>query len=507
MRSRFYNPFSLLFICLSIINASAQIENLGKNVNSEAIEINPKISADGKLLFFTRKSKENGIEVEDIWVSELGNGQTWQPAKALQEPFNTGYTNSVSYVSADGNFIIIKGYFEKGEISPYKRGFSVLQKLKSGWSMPEPLLIAEYDRFDKGVHNGLTLSPGGQHLILSLSETKQSINNDLYISFKQKGGLWSAPTKLPDLINLPSNEFSPFVAADGITMYFASDRPGGLGQTDIWVTKRLDDTWLNWSEPQNMGAPINSSEKEGYYSLDASSEYAYMVSAKNSLGQADIVRLKLKKEQKADPVVLVYGKVLDFKTQTPVASQIKYELLPSGAKVGEVNSDPSNGQYKIILPYGKKYEFLAHAPGYLSETNSLDLSKIEEYREVNFDLFLFPIEVGEIVKLNNIFFDYKSSELDPESYPELNNVVDELVENATMVIEIGGHTDNVGSHEYNVALSELRAQSVRKYIVDKGIQPDRVTAKGYGEVAPVDDNATEKGRKANRRVEFKILKK
>ena len=504
----------LIHLFLIITNYSSvfgqndsEIVNLGAFVNSPASELNPKITADGKQLFLTRRGKEDGIDVEDIWVAEMGKDGQWKKARRLLDPFNTGEKNSVSYVSTDGNFIIIKGTFKKGVLNLRERGFSIVKKTKSGWSNPETILVEDYGLLDKGYHNGVTMSPNSEILIFTLSETKEAIENDLYISFKKNDGIWSKPKNLSKPINTKSNEFSPFLASDGITLYFASDRPGGLGESDIWMTKRQDDTWLNWSNPVNLGAPVNTPSKEGYYALDASSQYAYMVSEKNSLGFADIVRIKLKKEQQANPVVLVSGKVYNIKTKQPIGASIIYEFFPDGAKAGEVNTDPVTGEYKVILPYGKKYGILAQASGYLSESNSLDLSAVAEYKEMSFDLTLVPIEVGQIVKMNNIFFEYKSVNLASESFPELNRIVDEMNQNPTMEIEIEGHTDDKGSHEYNIKLSGDRAGIVRKHLLAKGVKDNRVKAVGYGETKPIAPNDTEEGRAINRRVEFTVTHK
>lgn len=483
------------------------IYNLGANVNSAYSDLNPKISADGKQIYFTRRGKEDGIDVEDIWVSDLGSNGKWKKATKLEDPFNTGEKNSVSYVSTDGNFIIIKGTYKKGILNIRERGFSIIKKTKVGWTEPQTIIIEGYTSMDKGYHNGMAMSPNSDVIIFTLSETKDAFANELYVSFKKKDNTWTKPKNIGLPINGTSNEFSPFLASDGVTLFFASDRLGGLGETDIWISKRLDDTWLKWSEPKNMGVPVNSPSKDGYYAIDAASQFAYMVSEKNSLGFADIIRVKLKKEQQANPVVLVTGKVYNIKNKQPVAANIIYELLPEGTKSGEVSTDPVTGEYKIILPYGKNYGFLAHAAGYLSESSNLDISQVAEYKELKVDLNLVPIEVGQIVRMNNIFFEYKSINLAAESFPELRRIVDELAENPTMEIEIEGHTDSKGSDEYNLKLSGDRAQSVRTQILAMGVKPNRIKAVGYGETKPIADNETDEGRSINRRVEFTVTHK
>lgn len=514
MKTKLTILLKLFFLLLSIDNLAQKnaedtivVYNLGSNVNTTFPDLNPKITADGQELFFTRRIVDNGQVFEEIWVSEKNSQNKWDKAIKLLDPFNRGDKNSVSFVSTDGNKVIIKGVYRDGKLNLKERGFSILKKSKTGWSQPEVINVEAYNLLDKGLHNGMAMSSTQDVMIFTISEVKDVKDNDLYISFIKPDGNFTKPIKLAANINTSSNEFSPFLASDNTTMYFASNRPGGLGETDIWITKRLDSTWQNWSNPVNLGAPVNTKDKEGYYSVDASSQYAYMVSDKNSLGEADVIRIKLRKDQQANPVVLVSGKVLDRRVNKPIESRIIYKLMPEGTKAGEVHTDPISGEYKIILPYGRKYEFFAGAKGYLSETSFLDLTQVAEYQERKIDLGLIPIEVGQIVKMNNIFFEYKSSILAQESFIELDRIVDEMEENPTMEIEIEGHTDDKGSHEYNVLLSGKRADIVRQYLITKVDNPNRVKSVGYGETKPIAPNDTEEGRSINRRVEFTVTHK
>ena len=182
-------------------------------------------------------------------------------------------------------------------------------------------------------------------------------------------------------------------------------------------------------------------------------------------------------------------------------------VLASGEELGIARSEPETGSYQIILPYGKNYGFLALAQGFISVSDNLDLTEVAEYKEIQKDLYLAPVEVGEIVRLNNIFFDYDKATLRPESFPELDRVVEFLKTNPKVVIELSGHTDDRGSDNYNLNLSQNRAKTVVDYVISKGIDKSRLVAKGYGKSKPVATNETEEGRQLNRRVEFEILKK
>jgi hypothetical protein len=255
-----------------------------------------------------------------------------------------------------------------------------------------------------------------------------------------------------------------------------------------------------------LGGTINTNDWDAYYTLDARGEEAYMTNGKNSLGGSDIVKIKLITELRPNPVVLIRGKVYNAKTKETIGANIEYENLKDGKNAGVANSDPLTGEYKIVLPYGVNYGFLAYTDKFISVSDNLDLSSVAAYQEITRDLYLVPLEVGSTIRLNNIFFDIGKATLRSESYPELDRLIGIMTENSKMVIELSGHTDNVGSSDANLKLSNDRAQSVVDYVVSKGIEVGRLTAKGYGETKPLTANDTEEGKQLNRRVEFTILK-
>ena len=302
---------------------------------------------------------------------------------------------------------------------------------------------------------------------------------------------------------------TPYLAADGVTLYFSSNRPGGLGDNDIWMTKRLDKTWTKWSDPVNLGAPINTPDWDAFFTLDAGGEYAYMTSsADGGYGQSDIVRIKLLEKEKPDPVVLVSGNVYNKKTNEPLSANLVYETLPEGTMAGDGISDPRDGAFKIVLPYDKNYTIRATADKFFAQSENLNLDSLVQagYLEIHKDLYLVPIEIGQVVRLNNVFFDFDKWDLRPESFLELNRVVKLLEENPNIVIEMSAHTDSYGSDDYNIRLSDNRARSVMEYILSKGLTPSRISSKGYGETKPVAPNDTPENRQLNRRVEFTIVK-
>jgi outer membrane protein OmpA-like peptidoglycan-associated protein len=273
------------------------------------------------------------------------------------------------------------------------------------------------------------------------------------------------------------------------------------------MSKRLDESWTKWSEPENLGPEINTDDFDAYFTIPASGKYAYVGSAKNSLGKLDIFEMKLSEELKPEPVVMIYGKVLNGKTKVPIEANISYSDLNTGKEAGIASSNPVDGSYKIILPAGQAYSFHASKKDFVSVSDNIDLKKETDYKEIERNLYLVPIEEGVDVLLNNIFFENNKADILPSSYPEMDRLVDILNAHPDMKIEISGHTDNAGAHEDNVKLTQARSESVTKYLVGKGINKDRLITKGYGGSKPVETNDHEAGRAKNRRMEFKILKK
>ncbi len=499
-----------LFSCNAFSQETNAPVNLGPTVNSEYSELRPLISPDGKTLYFIRESHPLNTKItnirdcQDIWVSQV-SGQKWGNAKHLTFPFNMENFNGIFSITPDGNTMLLRGAWKDDRFKG--PGFSFSKKTKKGWSSFEQIEVMNFSSLNQGRFYGGYLTNDEQVLLMYFSESKDSKNSDLYFSKKNEDHSWSIPVMIKDSVSTSYDETAPFVAPDGKTLYFASDRPGGFGKHDIYKSTRLDDSWTKWSQPKNLGPSINTEAWEAHYSLDATGEYAYMVSLKNSIGKSDIIKVKLQEESKPNPVVLIYGKVLNAKTKKPLEATILYEILANGKVAGDAKSDPVDGSYKIILPYGKMYGFSAFVTGFISASDNIDLAKVASYQEIERDLYLSPIEVGQTVRMNNIFFEFAKATLDPESYPELDRVIKLMSDNPKMEIQISGHTDNVGSDEKNMTLSSDRAKAVMDYIVSKSILGERVKAKGYGETKPVGSNDTEDGKKMNRRVEFTILKK
>ncbi len=474
-------------------------------INSPYEEMTPVITPNGKGIYFSRRfdpgNKGGARDLQDVYFSSLGeNG--WSEAQNLGAPINNSGPNAVFSVSPDGNTLLLMNTYapdgnQKG------MGLSISHRTAKGWTMPEDVKMRSF--YNKSFYNEYFLSNDGKEILLAVNRDDTHGSRDLYVSFSEGNGIWSAPKNLGSNINSPGTELSPFLAADGKTLYFSSNGHPGYGRNDIFMSRRLDDSWVNWSQPTNLGEPINSPGTDAYYSVPAAGDYAYYVSNDGGIGRNDIYKIALPTPVKPEPVVLVYGKVLNSKTSDPISTGITYHDFKSDREIGVAQSDPQVGYYEIVLPINQVYSFFAEKRGFYSVQDRLDLSGITSYQEIERNLYLTPIEAGQTVKMNNVLFYQSKAQLIPTSYPELDKLARMMKENPMVKIQLEGHTDNVGDRFKNRKLSEERVDAVKQYLIKRGVEQERINGIGYGGSKPIADNSKELTRRLNRRVEFKIL--
>ncbi len=499
----------------SLLASGIIIEQLDENVNSDYAELNPILSPDGKTLYFSRRNHPENMggvnDKEDIWYSELGEDGKWQLARNMGPQFNNehpNFINSINSVTPDGRSAVMllgNKYLPKGKMLA---GVSVSSNVGGRWAEPVPLNITNDYNFNEKANYFLTNNR--KTLIMSVEREDSQGDRDLYVSFMKDDSVWTEPLNLGNVVNTAAEESAPFLAADDKTLYFSSNGFSGYGGTDIYVSKRLDDTWTNWSEPENLGPEINSPLEDLFFNIPAESEYAYYSRGVTETN-TDIFRVKLPIMRSPEPWVTVKGKLVDAETGKPIGAKIIYERLPDGTELGIAQSNPETGEYEIKLPGGYLYGIRAEAKDHVSESQNLDLRNITSDVVIqNKDFNLQPIRVARIdenatITLNNIFFDFDKATLKPESFPELNRLVTLMNERPTMQVEIDGHTCDIGEEQYNLGLSERRAKAVQKYIIGKGIEASRVAVQFFGETRPVVENTNRETRRKNRRVEFKIV--
>ena len=423
-------------------------KNLGANVNSYAGEISPKVSSDGNLLFVCRGGHRSNLGAsldydQDAWFAEKVGEEDWGVLKNMGKPINDEKQNAIASISADNNTVLIN---YDGRSNP---GLMIAHRTGSGWSTPKRVDIADFYNMNKDTE--WSLGPNGKVLIFSAERKDSHGEKDLYVSFRNADASWTKPKNLGKTVNTFTTDFGPYLAADNRTLYFGSQGHPGYGSSDIFVTKRLDDSWTNWSVPKNLGPEINTPNWDAYYSITASGEDAYM-STVGSFGSTDIFRIKLKVDEendgdedaRPDPVVLIRGKVFDQKDSKPMSATITYSDIKTGKEVGIARSDPRTGRYQISLPYGTHYAFSAESKGYISVSENINLLKKGKYDELTKNLYLVKIEVGEIVNMKNVFFKVATAQVLSDSYQELDRVVKLMKENPALEIKIKGHTDNLG---------------------------------------------------------------
>jgi outer membrane protein OmpA-like peptidoglycan-associated protein len=350
---------------------------------------------------------------------------------------------------------------------------------------------------------------------------------DIYVSFLQRDNKWTEPLNLGNDINTAGMEYSPYLAADNETLYFSSNGFSGYGGSDIYISRRLDDTWTNWTEPENLGPDINSIGDDVFFNIPPSGQFAYY-SKTPEAGNGDIYKIAMPIFYQPAPVVSISGKVVDANTNEPVLAKISYNLLPENSNVGYTVSDSITGEYEILLPVGSAYDYKVEASGYTGENDHIDLLDETDFKEIERNIRLSKGEKieqiaeanksdiqkvddfvkGESEKLilsNSVFFDFASDYLNESSYPVLDKIVEILNEKPAIKLTISGYTDNMGPDQYNLSLSQRRAKSVLKYFTDKGLKKSRFEVEGYGSSQPVASNDTNEGRSKNRRVEFSLI--
>ncbi len=480
--------------------------NIGNTVNSVVGELMPVISADGKTLYFARDKHPDNISKNhtDIWYAEKNTDTTWKAAVNIAKPLNNNGGNSIISVTPDGNKLLIMGQYAKN--GDYKGpGISMTTRTKDGWETPKNIEIENH--YNRNSYAGYCLAPDGKTILMYVERDDSFGDLDLYVSFMKDDKKWTAPKNCGVMINTNKTEATPFIAADNTTVYFASDGRPGYGSYDIFMTRRLNDNWTEWTEPLNLGSDINGPGFDAYYTVPASGDFAYFVSSEKSYGATDILKIEIPESARPKPVVLVEGQVFNQVTKKPMAANITYSDLKTNKKLGIATASVADGSFKIALPSGREYSFLAEKAGFYSVSENLDLTKLTKFEIVKRDLFIAPIKKGTTIRLNNLFFASGKFALKTSSYPELNRLANIMKNNEQMIIEVGGHTDDVGSNALNQKLSKNRADAVVNYLLTQNIARNRIKSKGYGEAKPVVKNDSEANRSKNRRVEFTIITK
>lgn len=470
-------------------------ENLGEGVNTAESEYFPSLTIEGNELIFTRRLNNMN---EDFFLSQL-EGDKWVKATRLTGSINTPQNEGAQMIAQDGRWLVFTGCNRpdgQGSCDIY-----ISYNTPQGWS--EAINLGSRVN-SEAWDSQPCLSPDKTAIYFTSTRPGGFGGSDIYVSRLLPNGRFSEPENLGPNINTPGDESCPFIHADNETLYFTSNGWPGYGDKDIFVSRRTD---TGWSKPENLGYPINTIHEEGSFFVAADGVTAYYASDRSdSRGGLDIYRFELRPDVRPSKTLWVKGKVFDQKTNAGLPSAVELIDLATNKSFSRVQTDET-GNYLITLPLGKDYAFNVARKGYLFYSDNFSLKQKPADSTYQKDIPLQPIELNASVVLRNIFFDVAKYDLKPESQAELDRVVQLMQENPTLKIQIEGHTDNVGSAADNATLSLNRAKAVTGYLASKGVAAARLQAKGFGATVPVADNSTEAGRAQNRRTELKIVGK
>lgn len=476
-------------------------QNLGQKVNSRQMEYFPSISADGLTLVFTHRSLDGEATDEDFWVTTRDSVRApWKKAEPLRGFLNTRLNEGAQALTSEGNLI----YFAACERPEGYGSCDIYASFYEGngiWGKP----INVGDEVNSVLWESQpSISSDGRTLYFVRGKNSFGRNIDIYYATIGDDGRFAPAKKLEGKVNTERQETSPFIHFDDQSLYFASNGHPGMGDLDFFVSRRQPDG--SWGEPQNLGYPINTKGQE--FSLivapDGKTGYFASDNLQNGFGELDLYSFELPEESRAIEIAYVQGKVINQKTREPIAAKIEFSDLAQGKVVVEGQSG-RDGHYFSVLPGNSDYALSIQKPGFLFYSKNFSLATQSAERAYVLNVELIPIEVGKKVKLENVFFDFDSFELDEKSFSELQTVQNFLKENPSVKISVEGHTDNEGTSAYNKSLSQNRAKSVYGYLVAAGVDASRLSYKGFGDSQPVAPNDTEEGRALNRRTEIKIV--
>ncbi len=476
--------------------------NLGNGVNSSLDEYWPSLSASENTLVVTVKKpimqpdgEPSGKHQEDFYISHRNSNGNWEQATSIGAPINSPYFNEgAQSITADGKtmyYTICRGYCNLYHSQLDNDG---------QWGTPKPL--PNPINLPYSSEKQPSISPDGRTLYFVSNRGSRRGEFDIWRVRKLGEKSWSKPEKLSDSINTMYNEQSPFIHFDNKTLYFSSNGRVGMGGLDIYMARMINDS--TWSTPKNLGYPINTHRDEDGLIVNAKGTMAYYSSDVDPNMGRDIYRFEIPVDIRPTPTSYITGTITDIRNGWPVRANFSLVDVVTDSTIMEAQA-LNDGTFLLTIPTNRSYALFASAPDYLYHSEHFDLKGIysadKPFRK---NIELTPIRIGGTMVMRNVFFETDSYLLKDESISELNKLTELLTINPTLSIEVGGHTDNVGSEEYNQVLSENRAKSVADYLLKKGIDISRITWKGYGLTKPIGDNSTEDGRAENRRTEIKI---
>ena len=476
---------------------------LSDTVNAFLMQYFPVLTADQQQLIFTRRIGGGPNDDEDLVISKKNSRGRWLAPESISKAINSDLNEGTCTISADGRKLIFTSCVGRQGYGSCDLFESV--RIGEAWTKPKNL---GPNVNSSDWESQPSLSADGRTLYF-VSDRRGGVGRrDIWVSQLDENGQWTRAKNAGKPLNTIYDEISPFIHANNRVLYFASNGLVGFGGYDIFFTER--DSASRWTDPKNIGSPINTHEdqfslfitadgKRGYYSHEEVKEAGYTMSQIYEIDIPEENRIRYKSNY-------VKGVVRDKETGDPLAARIELINLETNEVESLVSSDSISGNYLIVLTEGSDYALYVNKSGYLFKSLNFNYSAEQNYDPIVLDIDLEKAAEGTTAVLENIFFDLDKYDLKQKSITELGKILRFLKENPGLRVEIGGHTDNSGSDSYNKQLSQRRAQAVFDYLVSNGVPANRLIPVGYGSARPLADEATEEGRQQNRRIEFKIVR-
>lgn len=514
LKSDAYSSFTYVSPC----TVKTTISNLGKEINSSFDDYAPVISADGSLMYFTsrrpvteKEIRKNSPSKENIYFTSFNTkNQKWAKPELLSSPINKfGRFNSAVALSNDGQRIFIYRDNKLGKGNIYESNFN-------GELWTEPVKLPEPIN-SKFLETSASITADGNTIYFVSNRDGGQGGLDIWYCSKNDEGNWGKAINMGSTINSPSDEEGVFIHPDGKTLYFSSRGHQGFGGYDIFYSQFVDN---KWTKPKNLGENINTSNDDVYFVMEANGKVGYYSSIKKEgLGEKDIYRIDFSypENENKSQLILLKGVIMDKENPQTLEAEIKITDIETNKTIITATSNSLDGKFIVSLSLGKSYGIYVSTEDYLFYSDNINIPDTASYNEISKTILLQKLITESKIILNNIFYDYGKYNLTKNSRIELNRLYDFLITNPRLKIEISAHTDSRSSDEFNNKLSQQRAQVCVDYLLQKGINNDRITAKGYGkqqllisdkEIATLkSEEEKENAHQKNRRTEFKIIEK
>ena len=482
-----------------------------EGISTSMDEYLPIISPDDEMALFTRKIKvpprrddlTPQVRYKEKFIFSLRNQGKFEEGEMMPQPFNRNDNEGGATLTIDNKELFYTlCQFAKGKryyncdicTSTYQNGnWSEISKLGGGVNLPNSW------------ESQPSVTSDGNRLFFVSDRAGGLGGYDIYTAQRDSSGQWGQVENLGAPVNTAGNEKSPFIHTDSQTLYFSSDGHMGIGGYDIFYSKLNKNK--HWGKPVNIGYPINSYDDDVGFFVSTSGRYGYFASNKfEGKGGWDLYYFDLYEQARPEKVLFIKGQLIVDTNSSFLNTRIELKNTANNS-ITQVPVDTLTGKYVAAVLFRNDYIMTVKKKGYVNETKYLDHIKPRNSLPLNIISNLQPIEVGTSYRLNDIYFDFNSIELPPESKAVLAEFYTFLIDNPSLKISIEGHTDNIGSESDNLILSTKRAKAVYDYLIEKGIPTKRLRYKGWGESKAVASNSTEEGRAKNRRTEFVILEK